>query len=112
MLALSQEVLLSDAPHLAASGHIQICLGLKSSKKTGVLPYSNGGYLSLLLLPREEPSSHPFPCPPLPLEHSEMGPGRARALLVLGATEKVDLECSSLGSSACTLCQGNASLDY
>lgn len=59
MLALSQERLLPSAPHLAATGHIQIRLGLKSREKTGALLHFNGGYLPLLLLPREEPLKSP-----------------------------------------------------
>lgn len=55
ILALSQEMLLSNAPpNLAATGKIQICLGLESREKTGVLLSSNGGYLPLPVLTREE----------------------------------------------------------
>lgn len=55
ILALSQELLLSNAPQLAATGQNQICLGLESREKTGALLSSNGGYIPLPLLPLVTP---------------------------------------------------------
>lgn len=55
ILALSQELLLSNAPHLAATGQNQIRLRLESREKTGALLSSNGGYLPLPLLPLVTP---------------------------------------------------------
>lgn len=60
MVALSQEMGLSNAPHLAATERIQICVGLESREKTRAPIHSNG---RLLLLSREEPL---YPSPSLP----------------------------------------------
>lgn len=61
----------------------------------------------VLSCPGKSPSSQPLPCPPLFFDHFEMGHNaRAGAQLVLGSTEGLDHECSSLRSSAHQLCQG------
>lgn len=81
MVALSQEMWLSNAPDLAATECIQICVGLESREKTRAPIYSNGRYTLMdacFFCPGKSPSTHPLPCPPLPLGHSETGQARAR----------------------------------
>lgn len=104
----------SSAPYLAATKQIQICSGLDSRERRQE-PRCSLRECSLLLLCLEQrPSSRAPPRSPrrlhalhLPFDRSEPGPeARARALLVMGSTERRDRECPSLGSSAHSKCQG------
>lgn len=94
--AWNQEMLLSNAPHLAATEQTQVCSGLDSRKTQELCHLSPEGRQ---LVPPHAPQAtaeafkpvpSSAPCLSLPCDKSEPGrDARARARLVLGFSETV-----------------------
>lgn len=114
--ALNQEMLLSNAPHLAATEQIQVRSGLDSRKRQELCHLSPA---ERQLAPPHAPQTtaeafkpvpSSAPCLSLPFDKSEPGrDARARARLVLGFSERLYHECPSLEISAHKRWHGNVS---